>query len=49
MNEFKTSLHAVNLALRTVRIADAVKKTAIVSAVCVCCFMLYRGIKEKAR
>ena len=47
MNELKTSLHAVNLALRTVRIADAVKKTAIIVAAGVCCFMLYRGIKEK--
>ena len=44
MNRLKTSLHAVNLAVRTVKLADAVKKTAIVLAIGVCCFML---IKEK--
>ena len=44
MNRLKTSLHAVNLAVRTVNLADAVKKTAIVLAIGVCCFML---IKEK--
>ena len=44
MNRLKTSLHAVNLAVRTVRLADAVKKTAIIAAIGVCCFML---IKEK--
>lgn len=48
MNGLKTSFHAVNLALRTVRIAETVKKTAIILATAVCCFMLYRGIKEKS-
>lgn len=48
MNGLKTSLHAVNLALRTVKIAEVIKKTAIILATCVCCFMLYRGIKEKS-
>ncbi len=44
MNRLKTSLHAVNLAVRTVKLADAVKKTAVIVAIGVCCFML---IKEK--
>ena len=44
MNRLKASLHAVNLAVRTVKLADAVKKTAIIVAIGVCCFML---IKEK--
>ncbi len=47
MNELKTSLRAVNFAFRTVKIADAVKKAAIIVATGVCCLMLYRGIKEK--
>ena len=46
MNELKTSLHAVNLAIRTAKIADAIRKTAIILAAGVCFLMLYRGIRR---
>ncbi len=47
MNELKTSLHAVNLALRTVKIAETIKKTAVIIAAGVCCMMLYRGVRSR--
>ncbi len=43
MNEVRAAVKAVNLALKTVRFADAVKNTALVAAIAVCCYAIYRS------
>lgn len=42
MDELRTAVKTVNLAVKTVRFADAVKKTAVVSAAALCGLLLYR-------
>lgn len=46
MDEFRKAVRAVNLALRTVWLADAAKKIAIASATVFCGFLLFRSFRK---
>lgn len=46
MEEFRKAVRAANLALRTVWLADTVKKIAIASATAFCGFLLYRCFRK---
>lgn len=45
MNELLAAVKTVNLAVKTVRFAEAVKKAAVISAAVFCCLLIYRKRK----
>lgn len=45
MNELLAAVRTVNLAVKTVRFADAVKKAAVILAAVICCLLIYRRRK----
>lgn len=46
MNDILTAVKTVNFALRTAKIADAVKKITVAVAAAVCGFVLYRSFRR---
>ena len=46
MDDFRKAVRAVNLALRTVWLADTAKKIAIASATAFCGFLLFRSFRK---
>lgn len=47
MNEVKTVVGAVSFALKTARIANAVKKTVAVASIAVCGYAIYHLFSSK--
>ena len=46
MSDAVTAIKAVNFAVKTVRVAEVVKKSAIVAAVAVCGYAIYRFLNS---
>lgn len=47
MNDVRAAAGAVSFALKTVRLADAVKKVAVTAVIAVCGYVVYRAFHEQ--
>lgn len=46
MNEIRAAVKSVNLALKTVRLADTVKRVAVAAAIAVCGYQIVRSFRK---
>ena len=46
MNELRTVAKTVSLTLKTVRLADTLKKVAVAVAITVCGYAIYRSLRK---
>ncbi len=47
MNELRTVAGTLSLALKTVRIANMIKKAAVAVSIAVCAYVIYRSLRRR--